>query len=166
MITNLIGESPHITGYSAREWTGGRDTFAFVDLDSGELAGALLVHHLWGRWSEIAVVYVREEYRGRGIGREMLQGALRVLRTSERHLLLFFCSPGMGRIAERSGFQLLPNEAEFVRGSLRRKVFLTVLYKAQWLCSAYRLREIRRKKREFGCSFDFAVAVLRHEGSR
>ncbi|MFB8027802.1 MULTISPECIES: hypothetical protein [unclassified Streptomyces] len=161
-----IRQSPHITGYSAGEWTGRRDTFALVDTGTGRLAGALLVHHLAGRWSEIAVVFLFDEYRGRGLGQRMLRGALCALEPGGRDLLLFFCSSGMGRIAGESGFDVLAGEAEFTRGSLRRRLFLSVLYKAQWLCSAYRLREIRRKKREFRCSFAFKVAVMTRRGDR
>ncbi|MFC4608491.1 GNAT family N-acetyltransferase [Streptomyces maoxianensis] len=165
-IMRHIKDSPDITGYSAAEWTGRRDTFALVSPKTGKLAGALLVHHLVGRWSEIAVVFLFEEYRGGGLGRQLLQGALRTLKSADRKLLLFFCSPGMGRLSAEAGFDILADEAEFTRGSLRRKLFLSVLYKAQWLCSAYRLREIRRKRREFACSFEFKVAVLMRQGAR
>ncbi|WP_406462036.1 hypothetical protein OHB07_10810 [Streptomyces sp. NBC_00111] len=165
-IMREIRKSPDITGYSEGEWTGRRDTFALMDTGTGRLAGALLVHHLAGRWSEMAVVFLFEEYRGRGLGPRMLQGAIRALEPADRDLLLFFCSSGMGRIAGESGFDVLAGEAEFTRGSLRRTLFLSVLYKAQWLCNAYRLREIRRKKREFQCSFAFKVAVMTREGAR
>jgi GNAT superfamily N-acetyltransferase len=161
-----IRESSRITGYSAAEWTGRRDTFALVDPVTGRLAGALLVHHLVGGWSEIAVVFLFEEYRGRGLGRQLLQGALRTLATADRKLLLFFCSPDMGGLAAEAGFEILADEEEFARGSVRRRLFLSVLYKAQWLCSVYRLREMRRKRREFACSFEFKVAVLTREGAR
>ncbi|MEX1651720.1 MULTISPECIES: GNAT family N-acetyltransferase [Streptomyces] len=165
-IMRAIRDSPDITGYSAAEWTGRRDTFVLYNPRSGELAGALLVHHLVGRWSEIAVVFLFEEYRGRGLGRRLLQGTLRTLKSADRELLLFFCSPGMGRLSAESGFDVLADEAEFTRGSLRRRIFLSVLYKAQWLASSYRLREIRRKRREFACSFTFKVAVMTRQGAR
>ncbi|MGH4034105.1 GNAT family N-acetyltransferase [Actinomycetota bacterium Odt1-20B] len=164
-IMRQIRESPHITGYSVREWTGGRDTFALVHSETGRLAGALLVHHLAGRWSEIAVVFMLEEFRGRGIGRQMLRDSLRAMESADRNLLLFFCSPGMGRLTAEAGFTVLESETDFTHGSLRRKLFLSVLYKAQWLCSAYRLREIRRKRRDFDCSFEFKVGVLMRKGA-
>ncbi|MBQ1099048.1 GNAT family N-acetyltransferase [Streptomyces sp. NPDC097107] len=165
-VMERIRTSPHITGYSLREWTGKRDTFLLRDTASGRVAGALLVHHLLGGWSEIAVVYVFEEHRGHGLGRLLLEDAVGAIRTSGRKLLLFFSSARMGHIAAGSGFDLHDSEADLTRGSLSRGLFLGILYKAQWLASLYRLREIRRKRRTYQASFDFQVAVLMGEGTR
>ncbi|MET9594477.1 GNAT family N-acetyltransferase [Streptomyces sp. NPDC006516] len=165
-VMEQIRRSSAITGYSAAEWTGGRDTFVLVDKATGRLAGALLVHHLLGRWSEIAVVFVLEEHRGRGLGRRMLHGALGSLRAMDRDLLLFFSSDTMGRICAEAGFAVSASEADFVRGSLARAFHLKVVYKIQWLSNAYRLREMRRKRRAFRCSFEFRVAALTSEGNR
>ncbi|MDI3389352.1 GNAT family N-acetyltransferase [Streptomyces sp. B-S-A8] len=165
-ITRSIRDSPNITGYSPREWCGRRDTFVLVDRSRRRIAGALLTHHLAGTWSEIAVVFLFEEYRGRGLGRELLQGALRTLTATGRRYLLFFSSPHMERIASASGFRIYADEAAFVAGSARRKLFLKVIYKAQWLASVYRLREIRRKRAEFSSAFDFKVGVLTTGGAK
>lgn len=66
-VIRRISYSRSITGYSLREWTGGRDTFVLLRPDSSQLLGALLVHHLRGGWSEIAVVFILEEHRGKGM---------------------------------------------------------------------------------------------------
>ncbi|MFF5897118.1 GNAT family N-acetyltransferase [Streptomyces argenteolus] len=165
-VMEQIRRSSAITGYSAAEWTGGRDTFVLVHTVTGRLAGALLVHHLLGRWSEIAVVFVLEEHRGRGLGPRMLHDALAGLRAMDRDLLLFFSSDTMGRICAEAGFTLSASEADFVRGSLARAFYLKVVYKIQWLANTYRLRELRRKRRAYRCSFTFRVAALTNEGTR
>jgi hypothetical protein len=37
---------------------------------------------------------------------------------------------------------------------------MKAMYKVQLLCNWYRICELRRKKREFGCDFQFKVALL------
>ncbi|MFD7261738.1 GNAT family N-acetyltransferase [Streptomyces sp. NPDC059874] len=156
-----IRRSPKITGYSTAEWTGRRDTFVLVDLTSGELLGALLTHHLAGNWCEIAVVFVLEAHRGRGYGRLLLGGALRTLAPSRKRQLLFFSAEGaMETMVRSAGFEVFPDEDSFVRGRPGRSIYLRSIYKAQWLSNIYRIREMRRKRRELDCSFTFKVALL------
>ncbi|WP_221889747.1 GNAT family N-acetyltransferase [Streptomyces sp. WAC06614] len=156
-----IRRSPKITGYSAAEWTGRRDTFALVDRASGELLGALLVHHLLGNWSEVAVVFIPEAHRGQGYGRQLLGGALRTLAPSGKRLLLFFSEPGpMEGLVREAGFDVFADEQDFAAGRPGRRLYLSVVYPVQWLWSFYRIRELRRKKRELDCSFSFKIALL------
>ncbi|MEE6258676.1 GNAT family N-acetyltransferase [Plantactinospora sonchi] len=160
LMTTEIGRAPNITGYSRREWTGGRDTFVLVGLDGGEVIGATLVHQLAGNWSEIAVVYVREEFRGQGFGKFMLQAVLRTLKVDGRRKILFFSDAVMEKLVRDCGFRIFTEEDEFVGGRAGRWLFLKVVYKVQWLWSVYRIRELRRKTRELGSEFKFQIAVL------
>ncbi|MFJ8011214.1 GNAT family N-acetyltransferase [Streptomyces sp. NPDC096339] len=162
-----IRRSPKITGYSTAEWTGRRDTFALVDRASGELLGALLVHHLLGNWCEIAVVFIPEAHRGQGYARQLLGGALRTLAPSGKRLLLFFSEPGpMETLVRESRFEVFADEESFVADRPGRRLYLSLVYRTQWLWSLYRIREMRRKKRELNCSFAFKVALLEPNGHR
>ncbi len=144
-----ISYSRSITGYSLREWTGGRDTFVLLNPNSGQLLGVLLVHHLRGGWSEIAVVFTLEEHRGKGYGRCLLQSSVRTLKRTSERLLLFFCEPTMDLLVREAGFDVFANENDLVRGKPDRWIFMKTMYKVQWLCNWYRIRELKRKKREF-----------------
>ncbi|WP_157514419.1 GNAT family N-acetyltransferase [Nocardia concava] len=155
-----IRRSAEITGYSLAEWTGKRDTFALVRPCTGELVGAILVHHMWFRWSEIAVVFVLEKHRDSGRGRKLLQAALRTLNTSPRKKIIFFSRGPMSNLVADCGFQIFPTEKDFGRGNWKNRVFIRCLYKIQWLANVYRLRERRRKRRELESRFDFSVGVL------
>jgi GNAT superfamily N-acetyltransferase len=159
-VMRQISYSRFITGYSLREWTGGRDTFVLLRPDSGRLLGALLVHHLRGGWSEIAVVFILEEHRSKGHGRCLLQSSVRTLKWTSEKLLLFFSERTMDRLVRDVGFEIFANENDLVRGKPGRWVFMKIMYKVQWLCNWYRIRELMRKKREFGCDFQFKVALL------
>jgi GNAT superfamily N-acetyltransferase len=159
-VIRQISHSQVITGYSMREWTGGRDTFVLLRSDSDQLLGALLVHHLRGGWSEIAVVFILEEHRRNGHGRYLFQSVVRTLKWTSERLLVFFCEPKMDVLVREAGFEVFANENDFVQDTPGRWLFMKTMYKFQWLCNLYRIRELRRKKREYDCNFRFKVASL------
>lgn len=160
VVVTQIRDSPKITGYSPAEWTGRRDTFALVRTDTGELLGALLVHHLIGNWCEIAVMHILEEHRGQGHGRRLMRSALSALAPAGKRQLMFFTPGPIAVMADDYGFQVYDDESAFCAGRPSRWFFLKVVYKIQWRWSLYRLREIRRKRRELNCSFAFQVGLL------
>ncbi|MFG2330897.1 GNAT family N-acetyltransferase [Streptomyces sp. NPDC048604] len=166
VVVAQIRDSPKITGYSAAEWSGGRDTFALVRTDTGELVGALLVHHLLGNWCEVAVMYILSEYQGQGHGRGLMRAALDALADSGKRQLMFFTPGPIAVLADDYGFEVYEDEAAYCAQGLRRRFFLKVVYKVQWRWSLYRLREIRRKRRELDCDFTFQLGVLDPETAR
>ncbi|WP_418960760.1 GNAT family N-acetyltransferase [Streptomyces tritici] len=161
-----IRDSPKITGYSPAEWTGGRDTFALVHGDTGELVGALLVHHLLGDWCEVAVMYILKEHQGQGHGRRLMRAALDALATSGKRQLMFFTPGPIAVLARDYGFRVYEDEAAYCAQGPSRWFFLKVVYKLQWRWSLYRLREIRRKRRVLDCDFTFQLGVLEPETAR
>lgn len=154
-----ISRSGAITGYSVAEWRGKRDVFALVGRDSDQLVAAVLVHHLWGGWSEIAVVFVLEGHRGKGYAKMVLQSAMRTLRSDGRRKVIFFCDDKMAHLSQASGFALFDSEDDYLNGSPRDRLFFKIGYKVQWLANAYRLRELRRKRRDMGSTYEFKVGV-------
>jgi GNAT superfamily N-acetyltransferase len=152
---------PDITGYSKEEWMGGKDIFALVDLADGKLLGAILVHHLAFKWSEIAVVFVRPEYRGCGLGRYMLPTVLRTLVHTRRRLLIFFSDERMRSVVTDCGFETYDSPQAFFARHFWRGVFLRYVYKPQWLANSYRRRELRRKKRCFNADYAFRIGLYR-----
>lgn len=160
LVIDEIQASATITGYSFDEWTRTRETMVMTDLDTDELIGVTLAHHLVGGWTELAVLYVLAEHRGHGHGPTLLAAAVRDLRASGRRVLLFFCDDHMRHLATRTGFVVHEDEGDFRRGSVPRHLFIRAFYKPQWLASPYRRRELRRKRAELRCDFTFKIAVL------
>jgi GNAT superfamily N-acetyltransferase len=154
-----IRRSGAITGYSAAEWRGKRDVFALVGRDSGELVAAVLVHHLWGGWSELAVVFVLEAHRGKGHAKTVIQSAMRTLRSDGRRKVIFFCDDKMRHLSQASGFAVFDSEDDYLDASPRDRFFFRISYKVQWLANAYRIRELRRKRREMGSVYAFKMGV-------
>jgi GNAT superfamily N-acetyltransferase len=156
-----IRKSTKITGYSKAEWTGDRDTFALVRPHTQETVAAVLVHHLWGNWSELAVGFVLEEYRGFGYGHYALAAAMRTIANDGRNKIAFFTDDRMQEFLESLGFETFDPPSTFVGNSIRRWLFLNVVYKVQWLGNWYRFGELRRKRRDLGGDFSFRVGVIR-----
>jgi GNAT superfamily N-acetyltransferase len=156
-----IRRSGAITGYSAAEWRGKRDTFVLVGRDDDELVAAVLVHHLWGGWSEVAVVFVLEGHRGKGYAKMVLQSVMRTLRSDGRRKIIFFCDDKMGYLSQASGFAVFDSEDDYLNASPRDRLFFKVSYKVQWLANVYRLKELRRKRRELGSTYEFKLGVRR-----
>lgn len=160
LVMDEITRSTTISGYSFDEWTRTRATAVALDPATGELLGAVLVHHLAWRWSEIAVVYVLPDHRGHGIGHALVTAAVERLRAADRRVLMLFCEEPMRRLAQQVGFRVHDDERAFARSSWRHHLFIRGLYPLQWLADGYRRRELRRKREELGCSFTFSVAVI------
>ncbi|TFH92849.1 GNAT family N-acetyltransferase [Vibrio ouci] len=159
LVMEQISSSPDITGYSYREWTKSKDTFVLLNIHTGEFIGAILVHDLLDNWSEIAVVFICEKYRSVGYGHYLLNACIRTLKHSNKKLFLFYSKAVMETISINAGFEIFASEKEFINRSLIKWLSLNIIYKALWLSNAYRLREIRRKKKQFGSDFNFKMAV-------
>lgn len=153
-----ISRETTITGYSLREWTRTREVLVYTDPVSGHIWGVALIHRLFRGWSEIAVVFVPHEYRGRGVGRRLVNEATRLVRVSRRRVLMFFSSDVMGRIATGAGLETYVSDKTFTARSFSRLIFMRVLYPPQWRASRFRRDEIRRKTELFESSFTFKIA--------
>lgn len=159
-VVHEIRDLDTITGYSISEWTRTREVFAAVEKSTGRVCGVALVHHLFDRWSEIAVVYVREGDRCRGIGRALVERCMADIAGHGRRALMFFCSDDMERLARSLDLSISGGEKQFINASLRRWVFIRCVYPIQWLSNSYRRSEIRRKTAQFGRKFQFKIATI------
>ncbi|WP_460505444.1 GNAT family N-acetyltransferase [Hydrogenophaga soli] len=159
-IIKEIAAEPNITGYSCAEWTGGKDVFLLYDWSSNCIAAAILVHHLFGLWSEIAVVFVSPAYRGQQLGRRLLQLAMDTLRFSGRRYVIFYSTSSMEGMLRSIGFTLYRELDDFAKQRTDWGIYFRLLYKPQWLLNVYRIRELQRKQRIYEKSFCFSVGVL------
>lgn len=155
-----IRGSSCITGYSYREWTGRRDVFVTVDRASQRAVAAMLIHRLPGGVSELAVVFVLEEFRGFGLAKQLIRFGLRTLRGDGRTKIIFYSDDQMHAIVTAAGFTTYPNLADYCAHQWSRRLYYTAMYKPVWLLNTYRIREIARKRRDLGSGFDFRIGVI------
>lgn len=155
-----IRNSSCITGYSFGEWTGRRDVFVTVDRASQRAAAAMLIHRLPGGLSELAVVFVLEEFRGRGLAKQLVCFGLRTMRGDGRSKIIFYSDDQMHAIATTAGFVTYASLSDYCGHRRSRQLYYTAIYKPFWLLNVYRIREIARKRRELGSHFDFRMGVI------
>lgn len=154
-----IRNSACITGYSFREWTARRDVFITVDCTSQRPAAAMLVHRLPGGVSELAVVFVLEEFRGRGLATQLVRFGLRTMRCDGRTKIIFYSDDQMHAVVTGAGFSTYASVAEYCAHSWSRRLYYAAIYKPVWLLNTYRAREIIRKRREMDSHFEFMIGV-------
>lgn len=155
-------DSTSITGYSYDEWTRTRDTLVVRTRD-GQIAGVCLLHHLWRRWSEIAVLWVMPDFRERGIGSLLFDRALARIKELNRKAVIYFSSGRMRSMVEARGFQVFDSERCLRQKGLSFRLY-SLLYPVQYLAPRYRREEIRRKQRENAATFEFAIGFRLEEG--
>jgi GNAT superfamily N-acetyltransferase len=158
-----IADEPNITGYNIREWTRSRDIFLLYDLAQRRVAATVLVHHLLGRWSEIAVVYVFPEYRSMNLATQLLQQTIYTIRFEPRSYVIYYADAKMERLLSRCGFTIFDTEQSIFRFHTPWRLYFSVLYKPQWLSNLYRIKEIYRKRRHFAKRFDFKIGILTNQ---
>jgi GNAT superfamily N-acetyltransferase len=155
-----IRGSSCITGYSYREWTGRWDVSVTVDRASQRAVAAMLIHRLPGGVSELAVVFVLEEFRGFGLAKQLIRFGLRTMRGDGRTKIIFYSDDQMHLIVTAAGFTTYPSLADYCAYQWSRRLYYTAMYKPVWLLNTYRIREMARKRRELGSGFDFRIGVI------
>jgi len=143
-----IRDTPKISAYPVSAWMKGGALLA--ELEDGTVAGACLQDDFFGRWTEIAVLFVFEEFRGWGIGAALLAEARALLHARRRHVMIMSNNPLVTGMLPKHRFQILPSRAEFPDNLRPHRAALTWIYDLRWWMSAYRIREIIRKRRVFG----------------
>jgi GNAT superfamily N-acetyltransferase len=155
-----IANEPNITGYSTREWMRSRDVFLLYDKEHHRIAAAILVHHLLSRWSEIAVVYVYPEYRGLNLATILLQQTIETLRFKQRKYIIYYSDSRMENLLNRCGFTTSSGDNSVLHLRTSWRVYFSTIYKPQWLCNLYRIKELHRKRRHFSKSFEFKIGFF------
>lgn len=161
-----IRNSPCITGYSFREWTARRDVFITVDCTSQRAAAVMLVHRLPRGVSELAVVFVLEEFRGRGLATQLVRFGLRTMHRDGRTKIIFYSDDQMHAVVTAAGFSTYASLAEYCANRWSRRLYYAAIYKPIWLLNTYRIREIVRKRREMDSDFEFMIGVSERMGPR
>lgn len=159
LVMSQIREVTTITGYSRAEWTRLREVHVATDPD-GRLVGAALVHALRADLYEVAVLFVVDTDRGRGLGGLLLDAVVAAGRPAGTRLVIFFSGPQMRHVVSASGFDVATEATALtaLRGADRRH--LRWVYPVQWLSRPYRVRELLRKRITRGVRFRFDIGAL------
>ena len=131
----LIRLTPNILGYLTRELLRFRDVW--VAEADGAFAGACLSVDLPFGWTEIAVLYVVEEFRGKGIGGALFERACRTIESRGRHIFVISRTPSVLKMMGDRGMVL---QKDFLKAPLAVHI-----YNQKYMASCYRTVEMFRK---------------------
>lgn len=133
-LVSEIKNTSNITGYTEKEWQKFFKTI--VCEDNGNLAGVCTIAKISNHWYEIAVIYVKQEYRGQGIGTQLFELANNYL--EGRNIYCSSRNPTIIKLMEKKNYTIY---------NTLSKLPLTInLFNIKWILSIYRLKEGFRKK--------------------
>ncbi|MGD2086574.1 MAG: GNAT family N-acetyltransferase [Candidatus Aminicenantes bacterium] len=148
LLVEKIKYTPNISGYTAREWRRCKHVFV-AENSRGGLLGACMNDDFARKWTEIAVLFVLEEYRGKGIGNAFLRLSLKDLSRRHRNILMISRNPLVTQMMKKAGFEIFPRMANLPGLDKKTQFILTWYYQTRWLMNGYRIYEILRKKIKF-----------------
>jgi GNAT superfamily N-acetyltransferase len=134
-IMKLIKQTQNITGYTFEQYK--QFTLSHLAYVNGDFAGACFCIDITKNISEIAVLIVREEYRGLGIGKKLFLKSVTDLKEKDKTIwcvsrnpivLLFFSASDL----QFTSFWKLPPPV--------------LWHNLNFVCSIYRIKEFFRKK--------------------
>lgn len=135
--------TPNILGYTVSELLAFKKVLIAEGIGVGEgggsLTGVCISKDLRFEWTELAVLYVLPDFRGRGVGGLLFTEAFTEAEKRGRHIFALSRSPETIHLMERFGMTL--------SGSAWNAPFAVHLGMSRHMMSLYRLREGLRKER-------------------
>ncbi|MBK4728894.1 GNAT family N-acetyltransferase [Oxynema sp. CENA135] len=143
LLVKEIQKTPYIVGYSDKEWKEAENIRVAEDRQ-GNLMGVSLNIDFGKNWTKIAVLYVREADRGRGIGKRLFYSAFEEAIARKRHVYTISGNPIVIKMMADLEFATFPSLLQFPQAyqSERRIVYVHML---AWLANLYRIKEMMRK---------------------
>lgn len=129
--------TPNILGYTVREILRFRDVL--IAEVEGSFAGVCVSKDLLFGWTDIAVLYVLPDYRGKGMGTELYTAAWERARERRRHIYTLSRNPQVIHMMERFGMK--------VSGAIWSAPLAYHLHMNCHMTSLYRMTEAIRKAR-------------------
>jgi GNAT superfamily N-acetyltransferase len=144
--------TPNILGYTVREINAFHDVFV-AEVDE-QFAGACVSKDLLLGWTDLVVLYVLPEFRGRGLGAELYTAAWQRAAERGRHIFTLSRSPQVIHLMERFGMK--------ISGSMLCAPLAVHLHMNKHMMSAYRIKEAIRKSAQMKKQGRMLCGVKRH----
>lgn len=143
LLVKEIQKTPYIVGYSDKEWKEAENIRVAED-SQGNLMGVSLNIDFGKNWTKIAVLYVREAYRGRGIGKRLFYSAFEEAIARKRHVYTISGNPIVIKMIADLEFTTFPSLLQFPEAYQTEKMAI-YLHMMTWLSNFYRISEMMRK---------------------
>lgn len=146
--------TPNILGYSVKELLRFQDMF--VAEIEGCFAGVCICRDLHFGWTDIAVLYVLPEFRGRGLGTGLYTTAWEWTQRRRRHIFTMSCSAEVIHLMQRLGMELTT--------SMSRVPPAVHLHMNRHMMNWYRISEAIRKSRTMTRTSPLTCGTMRCTG--
>jgi len=153
-----IKKTPHISAYSKLEWKNCQNLFVAQN-DEGEMLGACLNDDFQKSWTEIAALFVLENYRGVGIGKELFKMSLIDIIARKRNVLAMSNNPFVVKMMKEYRLETFDSLENLPDPYRQHSFILNSFYEIRWFLNWYRITEIIRKKFVFGAKAKFTYGL-------
>lgn len=136
-----------ITGYSLKEWLTFENLLIAED-KGGNMLGVCLAYDFSLTWTFISVLFVLEEFRGQGIGKQLFQATCDNILSRKRNIYTSSRNPIVIKMMRDFNF-ILFDTLYVLPQSFKKYEFEFFLRAVKWIMSFYRLKEILRKELKY-----------------
>ncbi|NEQ11446.1 MAG: GNAT family N-acetyltransferase [Moorea sp. SIO4E2] len=143
LLIKEIMSTPKIIGYSLREWMA-EDIMVAEDKDC-HLVGACLSYNFHKDWTKIAVLFVFEDYRGKGIGKSLLYAAFNDAMERRKNVYTISANSVVIKMMKDLDFLIFDSLFNFPT-PYKEYELAFCLHHIKWVINFYRIQEIIRKK--------------------
>lgn len=157
LLVKEIQQTPYIVGYSGQEWRQAENIRVAED-ENGHLIGVSLNTDFGQNWTKISVLYVREEFRGQGIGKSLFYAAFEDAIARGRNVYTISANPIVIMMINQLGFSTFTSLLSFPAAHQNQKGIIYG-HTLKWLANFYRVKELIRKHYVFQLKEQFIYAI-------
>jgi len=159
ILVQEIKNTPNISAYSKLEWQNCENLFVAENAD-GQMIGACLNDDFFSKWTEIAALFVLEEYRNLGIGKKLFIKSLEDSIDRRRNILVMSGNPFVVKMMKEQGLTIFNSLKKLPRPFNKYAVVLNYFYEIRWFLNWYRIVEIIRKKLIFRSKSKYTYGLM------
>lgn len=139
ILVSALRDTPNITGYSQEEWLKFSDVW--VGQVDGHFAGVAVNEDFGTYWTYMTALFVRPEYQGKGLGKELFDTLLTAVRECKHGAYTCSRNPVVIKWMKSSGMSL--------SSTLWSAPLPILFYYLTFYISLYRIREFLRKSKKY-----------------
>jgi len=157
LLVKEIQGTPYIVGYTFKEWMQA-ENIRMAEDENGHLMGVSLDTEFGKNWTKIAVLYVRKQFRGQGIGKRLFYAACEEAIAHGRNLYTISANPIVINMIHDLEFSTFPSLFAFPEAAQthKRTIYSHTL---KWLANFYHLKELIRKHYVYKSKEKFVYAI-------
>jgi predicted GNAT family acetyltransferase len=141
LLIDKIKLTPYIMGYSFKEWMSAENIIV-AENETGHLVGVCFSYDFHEHWRKIAVLFVIEKFRNKGIGKLLFYESCQDAIKMGKKIYTISANPYVIKMIQNLDFILFDSLMDLPK--IEDKLIF-YFHSIKWLINFYRLQEIARK---------------------